>query len=134
MNEILKNVENLNVIITHTQASNKDSKMILNEIVKYLNNDNYIVINISKTVYDINHKYYNITKSLEMLPFESYIPLLKIAKEVYLIDSCIFCLSYHYLPESSKNICYIRVGKEGLLPGIYQGYHSIYDTFDYKPA
>ena len=134
MNEILKNVENLNVIITHTQASNKDSKMILNEIVKYLNDDNYIVINISKTVYNINHKYYNITKSLEMLPFESYIPLLKIAKEVYLIDSCIFCLSYHYLPESSKNICYIRVGKEGLLPEIYQGYKSIYDTFHYKPT
>jgi hypothetical protein len=134
MNEILRSVENLNVIITHTQASNFTCKQILNQVEKYINNDNYIVIDVTKTHYPINHKYYNITKSLEMLPFESYIPLFKIAKEVYMIDSSIFCIAYHYLSKTSKNICYIRVGKEGLTPEIYQGYYSIYNIFDYKPA
>lgn len=64
-------------------------------IVKNLNPDRQLIINIVNNIYPVGHKFHEIASRFVKLPLSCYIALLEEAKELHLVESSLACLACH---------------------------------------
>lgn len=85
--KIYSDIKHLNIIFTHTQASNK--KININDIVhKYINNQAFIIICANENLYKPEDTYYTLCQQFVNIPIAHYIDVIINASEIYVIDSC----------------------------------------------
>jgi hypothetical protein len=82
----------------------------LDEIVKNIDINQTLVINIDKNIYEKGHKYYEISEKCVLRPILYYVDLIENSCMNILSDSCLFCLALQ-LNIKTKNNYYIGRGK-----------------------
>jgi perosamine synthetase len=89
--ELFKSIpSNVNIIFVHNQASGGESAFM--NLDKYYN-QNYILINPNKNMYETTNMYYEIANSFVNKPLFFYKDIILNAREIYVIDSSFSCLS-----------------------------------------
>ena len=97
------------VVIVHKDASNQSIKELENLTKSLLTQENVLVIDLMKNPYPANHPKFRFVQPFVFAPVQQYISLFKIASEVYMIDSSIYCISIHYISENAtQKECYVR--------------------------
>lgn len=95
-----------NFIFTVGQSSSKNISQKIKNNIK----SNNLIINTSENIYDKNHSFYHIANKFINLPFLEYVPIIKKAKEIHIIDSA-FCLLCKFLSnDEQKKILYNESG------------------------
>jgi GNAT superfamily N-acetyltransferase len=89
----------------------------LDEIVKNIDINQTLVINIDKNIYEKGHKYYEISEKCVLRPILYYVDLIENSCMNILSDSCMFCLALQLNIKNNYNY--------------YVGRH-IYDHFFYE--
>lgn len=113
-NEV-KNICDKYIVLHDTSSIGNMFK--LNEIVKNIDINETLVINIDKNIYEKGHKYYEIADKCIMKPILYYVDLIENSLMNILSDSCMFCLALQ-LNINTKHNYYI---------GRHE-YHYLFDT------
>jgi len=87
---LLDQVADIPYILVHESKSSQKF-----DIVKHLNPDRQLIINIAYNVYPAGHQFYEIADRFVKLPLSCYIALLEDAKEIHLVESSLACLACH---------------------------------------
>jgi hypothetical protein len=98
-------IKDYEIIFFHTQSSGK--KINLNKIINQnINDDKKIIICANENIYPNNHIFFEIANKFINLRIIYYIDIIKNAKEIYCIDSCISCiiLPLHTVKKLNANI------------------------------
>jgi hypothetical protein len=94
-------------IVIHENCSGYNGIIKPETIESYLNinRDDYIFINISRNIYPIGHKYYDISNKCINKPIIYYAELLKKSYANILSNSVLFCLAIQLDIETDLNLC-----------------------------
>ncbi len=93
--QLLQNVLNItsNYILIHQSASNQNVDFLKRYNINL--DDERLVINPNQNLYPVGHQYYDICQRLLNCPVVMFVEIMKNAQELYLIDSCFFCLALY---------------------------------------
>jgi hypothetical protein len=84
-------VKDYKIIFCHNSAS--DTTVNFNEILPYISDSSYLVLNPNKTMYPPDHPLFGISDHLAGNPFLDYLCILQHAWAIYVVDSSFFaCL------------------------------------------
>ena len=75
----------------------------LDEIIKKIDINETLVINIDKNIYEKGHKYYEIAEKFVLKPILNYVDLIENSLMNLLSDSCMFCLALQLNIKTSHN-------------------------------
>lgn len=111
---ILEKIKKYSIVITHSETS----ESVCNEVIKKReiekNNENTIVIDINKNVYNSEDKEkYEISEYFINKPIIYYMSLLCEANKIIVTNSCLYCLAAQMIHlKAVEKICYVRVRLE----------------------
>lgn len=89
--ELYENIKHLNIIFCHTQSSTKTIK-IPEKILKYINDNKYIIICANENVYNESHPHFEVANNFINIPVQQYIDVIKNACEIFVVNSCFSCI------------------------------------------
>ena len=112
-------------IILHKSCS-LGNMFELNELVKNIDINQTLVIDIDKNMYEKGHKYYEIAEKCIMKPVLYYVDLIENSLMNILSDSCLFCLALQLNIKTKNNYYigrakydYLFEEKYGFIPSIH---------------
>jgi hypothetical protein len=91
------------------------------DIVKHLNPDRQLVLNIGRNVYPKAHPYYDLAQKFVGLPLAAYIDTLQNAEELHLIESSLACLAIHLDLSQVKVKKVYKASQNFIELGVFEG-------------
>jgi hypothetical protein len=89
-------INNYKIIFLHTLGSNRKIN-VTNDINRFKNRDEYIMICANENVYNTNNSKYTVAEKYVNLKIAYYIDIIKNAEIIHVIDSCFSCIVYPLL-------------------------------------
>ena len=87
--DIYNKIKDIPYIFVHMKSSEKEIDI---DISKYI--DDYLIICPDKCIYNEQHKYFKIATDLAEKEIYYYIPIIKNARKIFVVDSCFCCITY----------------------------------------
>jgi hypothetical protein len=95
-------INNYKIIFLHTLGSNRKIN-VTDDINRFKNRDEYIIICANENVYNTDNSKYTVAEKYVNLKIAYYIDIIKNAEIIHVIDSCFSCIVYPLLLSKKIN-------------------------------